>query len=88
MCLPHSDDFQHTLACAFVLCGLKSLPHSVDNLFMGISFSHEDKIDEHTQQSLLLGRRTKGNFARCFCSFLKAFERGFLQKISYCDGKE
>ena len=67
---------------------LKSLPPSVNNLFRGISFSHEDKIHEHIQESLLLGRRTKGNFACYFRSFLQVFERGFLQKISYFDGKE
>ena len=88
MCLPHSDDFQHALARAFVLEGLKSLPPGVNNLFRGIPFSHEDKIHEHIQELLLLGRRTKGNFACCFRSFLQVFERAFLQKISFFDGKE
>ena len=45
-------------------------------------------MHEHIQESLLLGRRTKGNLACCFRSFLQVFERGFLQKISYFDGKE
>ena len=67
---------------------LKSLPPSVNNLFRGSPFSQEDKIYEHIQESLLVGRRTKGNFACCFRSFLQVFERGFLQKISYFDGKE
>ena len=40
------------------------------------------------QVSLLLGRRTEGNFACCFRSFLQVLERVFLQKISYFDGKE
>ena len=35
-----------------------------------------------------LGRRTKGNLAWCFHSFLYVFERGFLQKISNFDGQE
>ena len=30
----------------------------------------------------------KENFACGFHSFLQVFERGFLQKISYFDGKE
>ena len=100
MCLPLSDDFQHALARASILAGCNfggfnfggwrviSLPPSVNNLCKGISFSHEDKIHEHVRESLLLGRRTKGNFACCFHSFLQVFERGFLQKISYFDWKE
>ena len=40
-------------------------------------------MHEHIQESLLKGRRTKGNFACCFRSFLQVFERGFLQKISF-----
>ena len=66
---------------------LKSLPPSVNNLFRGILFSREDKIHEHIHESLL-GRRTKGNLACCFHSFLQVLERGFWQKISYVDGKE
>ena len=77
MCLPHSDDFQHALARAFILVGGGGIP-----------FFHEDKIHEHNQKSLLLGKRTKGNFACCFRSFLQVFERDFQQKISYFDGKE
>ena len=45
-------------------------------------------MHEHIQESLLLGKRTKGNFARRFQSFLQVFEGGFLQKISYFDWKE
>ena len=45
-------------------------------------------MQEHIQESLLSGRRTKGNFACCFRLFLQVFERGFLQKISYFDGKD
>ena len=45
-------------------------------------------MHEYVQESLLLGRRTKGNFACYFRSFFKVFERGFLQRISYFDGKE
>ena len=45
-------------------------------------------MHEHIQESSLLGRRAKGNFACCFRSFLQVFERGFLQKISYFDGNE
>ena len=68
--------------------GLKSLHPSVNNLFRGIPFSHGDKIHEHIHESLLRGRRTKGNLAGCIHSFLQVFERGYLQKISYFDGKE
>ena len=50
--------------------------------------SYEDKINEHIQESLLLGRITKGNFACCFRSFLQVFESGFLRKVSYFDEKE
>ena len=34
------------------------------------------------------GRGTKGNLAWYFNSFLQVFERGFLQEISYFNGKE
>ena len=80
--------FQLALVHAFLFDGLKSLPPSVNNLFKGIAFSHEDKIHEHIQESLLLGRRTKGSLAWCFHSFLQVFERGFLQKVFDLDGKE
>ena len=63
-------------------------PPGVNNLFRGIPFYHENKIPEHIKKSLLLGRRTKGNFACYFRSFLQVFERGFLLKISYFDRKE
>ena len=33
---------------------------------------------EHMQVPLLVGERTKGNFACCFQSFKEVFERGFL----------
>ena len=58
------------------------------NLFRGIQFSQEDKIHEHIQVSSLLGRRTKGDLAWFFHSFLQVLERGFLQKVSYFNGKE
>ena len=68
MCLPHSDDFQHALARSFVLAGWKVFPPSVNSLFRGNPFSHKGKIHPgHVQESLLLGRRTKGNFACCCC---------------------
>ena len=55
---------------------------------MGIPFSYEDKIHDYTQESLLLGRRTKGNLAWCFHLFWQVFEGGYLHKIPYFDGKE
>ena len=82
MCLPHSDDFQRALACAFVFGGLKSLSPSVNN-----PFSHEDKILLPIQESLLLGRRTKGNFACYFLSFLHVIERGFCGKSPISTGR-
>ena len=87
MCLPCSDDCQHALAHAF-LWRIESLPPCVNNLFKGIPFFHEDKLPEHIQESLLLGKRTKGNLTWCFHSFLQVFERDFMQKISYFDRKE
>ena len=56
---------------AHALGGMTSLLPSMNNLFRGISFSQEDKIHEHIQVSLLLGRRTKGKFAACFCRLSK-----------------
>ena len=72
----------------FSLGELESLLPSINNLFRGIPFSQEDKIHEHIQVSLFLGRRTKGNLAWCFHSFLQVLGRGFLQKITHFDGKE
>ena len=43
-------------------------------------------MHEHTLESLLLGRRTKRNFALCFRSFLEVFANGFLQEISFLTG--
>ena len=60
----------------------------MNKLFRKFPFSHEDKIHEHIQESLSQGRRTKRNLSWCFHSFLYMFERGFLQKISYFEGKE
>ena len=77
-----------TLCQGFLFDGLKGLPPSVNNLFKGIPFSHEDNIHKHIQESLLLDGGTKGYLAWCFHSFLQVFERGFLQKIFYFDGKE
>ena len=37
-------------------------------------------MHEHVQESLLLGRRTKGNFACCFRSFLQVIERLLCRK--------
>ena len=39
------------------------------------------------KRSLLLGRRTKENLARCFHSFLQVFERGFLQGSPMSTGR-
>ena len=44
-------------------------------------------MHEHIQESSLLRRRTKGNFACCFHSFLQVFERGFLQKTPISTGR-
>ena len=86
------DALDHSASARFCTCvrfgRWKSPPPSVKNFFRGIPFSHKDKVHEHIQESLLLGRRTNGNFACFFRSFLQVFDRGFLQKISYFDGKE
>ena len=64
------------------------LPSGVNNSFRGILCSLEDKIHEHIQVSLLLGRRGKGNLPVFFTHFCRFFVRGFLQKISHFDGKD
>ena len=66
---------------------LKVFPTSVNNLFRGIRFSDEYEIHERIPESLLLGRRTKENLARCFHSFLQVFKMGVLQEIPYFDKK-
>ena len=83
LCLPHSDDFQHSLARASFWQVEKSSP-SANNFFRGIPFSHEDKIHEHIQESLLVGRRAKGNFAQCFCRFSK---EAFCRKSPISTGR-
>ena len=45
------------------------------------SAPERDKIHDHIQVSLLIGRRAKGNLACCFRSFLHIFERGFLHNL-------
>ena len=88
MCLPHSDDFKDALrVLSFWRVGLKNLSPSVNNLFGGILFSHEDKIHENVQESSLLGKRTKGNFAWCFQSILQVFERAFCRKSLISSGR-
>ena len=71
----------------FLFDGLKSLPPSVNNLFRGIPFSHEDKMHEHIQESSLLGWRTKRNLAWCFHSFLQVFKKGFCRKSPILMGR-
>ena len=87
MCLPQSDDFQHALSTCFRFGGLKNLPPNVNDLFRGIPFSHEDKVHEQIQESLLLRRRTKGNFSCCFRSFFQVFERGGCRKSPISTGR-
>ena len=59
----------------------ESLPLTcINSLFREIPFSQDDRIHEYMQVSLLQGMITKGNFAGCFHSFLRVFERVFLQK--------
>ena len=53
----------------------------MDNSFRGIPFSHEDNIHEHIQESLLLGRRTKGNLLAVFTRFSR-FSKGALCRKS------
>ena len=73
MCLPYSDDFQQTYSDDVLsFWPVEKSSPSVNNLFRAIPLSHEDKIHEHTQKSLLLGRRTNllALFAH-FCRFSK-----------------
>ena len=44
-------------------------------------------MHEHIQESFLLGRRTKGNFACCFHSFLQVLERAFCSKSPISTGR-
>ena len=50
----------------------------MNNLVKGIPFSHEDKIHEHIQESLLLERRTKGILLAVFARFNR------FSKIAFC----
>ena len=65
-----------TFNTCFPFNRLKSLSPSVNNLFRGIPFSYEDKIHEDIQESLLLGRGAKGNFALCFHFIFAGFRKG------------
>ena len=49
----------------------------MNNIFKRIPFSQENKIHEHTQVSLLLGRTTKGNLVCCFHSCLQVSKGAF-----------
>ena len=60
----------------------------MNNLFWGIPISQKDKIHEHIQKSVLLGRRTKGHLVCCFHSSLQVFERAFLQKSHISTGSK
>ena len=44
-------------------------------------------MNEHIQESLLLGRRTKGHLAWCFHSFLQVSERAFCRKSLISTGR-
>ena len=44
-------------------------------------------MHEHIQETLLLGKRTKGNFACCFRSFLLVFEKAFCRKSPISTGR-
>ena len=70
-----------SFSTCFPFDGLKSLPPSVNNLFSGFPFSHEDNLHEQIEESLLLGRRTKGNLAWCFHSFLQLLQ---VSKGAFC----
>ena len=65
---------------------IKSLPPSMNNLFKGIPFFHEEKTHEYMQMSLLALRRTKRNLA--FSLVFAAFQIGLSAENSYFDGKE
>ena len=44
-------------------------------------------MHEHIQESLLSGRRTKGNFACCFRSFLQVSKGAFYRKSPISTGR-
>ena len=88
MCLLHDDDFTCFSTCNS-LGGIKSICPQYELVNSGrFDFPKRNKIRERSQISRLLGRRAKGNLARCFHSFLHVFKKGFLQKISHFDEKE
>ena len=65
---------------------LKSFPPSVNNLFRGIPFSHEDKIKINEHSRVIVARKkNKGKTCLVFSLVLQVFERVFLQKISHFD---
>ena len=71
----------------FLFVGLQSLPPSMNNLFRGNQFSHEDEIHKHIQESLLLGRRTKGNLLAVFNRFCRFSKGAFCREAPISTGK-
>ena len=59
----------------------------MNNFFTRIPLSQEDKIHEHIQVSLVLGRRTKGNLACCFHSFCRFSKRAFSRTSPTSTGR-
>ena len=70
--MPMGMSFQALVPMSFQALA-PSIGRSMNNLFRsafrGIPFTQENKINEHTQVSLVFGRRTKGNPAWCFYLF-------------------
>ena len=59
----------------------------MNNLFREISVHHQDKIHEHIQESLLLGKRPKANLAWCFHSFLQVWKGALRRKYFISTGR-
>ena len=69
----HSARFS---AC-FCFGGVKGFPPSVNNLFKGIPFSHEDKIHEQAHPGVIIARKeNKGKFCLLFSLVLAGFRKG------------
>ena len=52
----------------------------MNNLFRGIPFSHEDKIHDHIQEFLLLGRKQREVLLGVFTLFCRFSKGAFCRK--------
>ena len=59
----------------------------MNNLFRGIPFSHEDKIHEHIQESLLLGGEQREILLAVFSRFCRFSKGAFCRKSPISMGR-